>query len=335
MIVKSYGDLAHRMFLRNRNAELKQNIETLGQELASGKLADITSRLGGDFTYLSDIETNLTRLDSHEIATNEARLFSTGMQSSLDRIQTSVQSMRDDLFSLMPTLRADDAKRFGDEGRGELVTTINKLNAWTGGRSLFAGTATATSPLNSADTLMTELVSEVSGLTTATDIIQAVKDWFADPGGFDDAMYVGSTNDLSPVEVADGETVSLALRADDPALKHPLQSFAIAALINESALGLSDATRVDLAKATALELSDSNEQLIDKQAGIGFIESQLDRVSSRNTATKTSLSIAKNNLVSADPYETYTRLEEAQLQLESLYSVTARSSQLSLLRYMS
>ena len=60
MIVKSYGDLAHRMFLRNRNAELKQNIETLGQELASGKLADITSRLGGDFTYLSDIETNLT-----------------------------------------------------------------------------------------------------------------------------------------------------------------------------------------------------------------------------------------------------------------------------------
>ena len=126
--------------------------------------------------------------------------------------------------------------------------------------------------------------------------------------GFDDAMYVGSTKDLSPVEVADGETVSLALRADDPALKHPLQSFAIAALVNESALGLSDTTKVELAKMTGTELLNSTEQLIDKQASIGFIEGQLERVSTRNTATETSLSIAKNNLINADPYETHTLL---------------------------
>ena len=334
MIIKSYGDMAQHMFLRNRNAELKQDIERLGQELASGKLSDITARLGGDFTYLSDIETNLTRLESHVIATNEAKLFATGMQGSLELIQSSAQTMRDNLLGLTPTLKPDDAERFGAEGRIQLDNAISKLNSWAGGRSLFAGTATSTSPLNDAGTLMTELVSEVSGLTSATDIVQAVKDWFADPMGFDDAMYVGSTKDLSPVEVADGETVSLALRADDPALKHPLQSFAIAALVNESALGLSDATKVELAKMTGTELLNSTEQLIDKQASIGFIEGQLERVSTRNTATETSLSIAKNNLINADPYETHTRLEEAQLQLESLYSVTSRSSQLSLLRYM-
>lgn len=334
MIIKSYGDLAQHMFLRSRNAELKENIETLSAELASGTVADITSRLGGDFTYLADIETNLVHLDSYDIAASEAKLFATGMQGSLEQIQSNVQNLRDDVLGLAPSMKGEDAERFGQRGRVELETAISKLNSWVGGRSLFAGTATSTSPLNSAETLMTELVTEVSGLTDSADIIQAVKDWFADPLGFDDAMYVGSTTDLSPVEVGDGESVTLSLRADDPALKHPLQSLAIGALINEGALGLSDATKVELAKEMGFELANSNEQLINKQSGIGFIEGQLERVVTKNTASRTSLSIARNELVAADPYETYTRLEEAQLQLESLYTVTARSSQLSLLNYM-
>lgn len=335
MIIKSYGDMAQHMFLRSRNAELKQNIETLSGELASGKVANITSRLGGDFTYLSDIETTLARLESHMIATGEAKLFATGVQGSLERLQSNVIDMRDDVLALTSTMTATDAEQFAARGRIELDNAINTLNSWSGGRSLFSGTATSTSPLNDGDSLMTDLVAEVGGLTTSADIIQAVKDWFADPAGFDTVMYRGSTTDLSPVEVSDGERVSIGLRADDPDLKHSLQSFAIAALVGESALGLTNEVKVELARAVGMELANSNESLVSKQADMGFIEGQLERVEARNTATETSLSIAKNKLVSADPYEVHTRLEEAQLQLESLYSVTARSAQLSLLRYMS
>ncbi len=335
MIIKSYGDLAQHMFLRSRNAELKQNIETLSGELASGKVADITSRLGGDFTYLSDIETSLTRLESHVVATGEAKLFATSIQGSLERLQSNVLNMRDDVLALSTSMTANDAEKFGARGRVELNTAISSLNTWAGGRSLFSGTATTTSPLNDAETLMTNLVAEVGGLTTAGDIIQAVKDWFDDPAGFDTVMYLGSTDDLSPVEVSDGERVSIGLRADDPDLKHSLQSFAIASLISEAGLGLSDGVKMEMARSVGMELATSNEALISKQADVGFIEGQLERVEARNLSMKTSLAITKTNLVTADPYETHTRLEEAQLQLESLYSVTARSAQLSLLRYMS
>ncbi|MEP1329293.1 flagellin [Pseudophaeobacter sp.] len=334
MIYKSYGDLTSHSYLRNRNAELKVDIATLSEELATGKKSDLVSELGGDFSYLADIENNLNRLDSQMVATGETELFALGMQSNLSRIQDSTQNMRDNIYSATPSMTSTDAQRFSTEAARQLDTAISSLNGWVGGRSLFAGTATGTSPLNSTDTLMTELLGEVAGLTDADDIIQAVKDWFSDPAGFDTAMYVGSTTDLTPVEVGDGEEVSLSLRADNPDLKHSLQSFAIIALINEPSLGLSHGTQIDLARAGGGELADSTDRMIDVQADIGFIEAQLERVNTRNVASKTSLSLAYNEIVLADTYETTTRFEASEVQLEILYTVTSRSANLNLVNYM-
>lgn len=334
MIVKSYGDLAHHLMMRSRNAELKMDVARLSEELATGKHSNLTEKLGGDFTYLADIENTLSRLESYQVANGEVKLFAMSMQSNLERVQSNTQDLRDSILGMTPAMTAQNAEQFASDARLELENSISSLNSWAGGRSLFAGTATSTTPLNGSDVLMTELVSEVAGLTDADDIILAVKDWFDDPAGFDAAMYNGSTTNLSPVDVGDGEQVALTLRADDPDLKTALQSFAIAALVDEGALALSDGTKVDLIRAAGMELASSNERLISLQADIGFTEGQLERATSRNEAAKTSLSIAKNDLVTADPFETYTRLEEAQLQLQSLYTVTARSSELSLLRFM-
>jgi flagellar hook-associated protein 3 FlgL len=52
------------------------------------------------------------------------------------------------------------------------------------------------------------------------------------------------------------------------------------------------------------------------------------------TAQETGLQMAINDLVSADPFDTATRLQSVQLQLETHYSVVGRLSQLSLLRYI-
>ncbi|MGR3761329.1 flagellin [Roseobacteraceae bacterium NS-SX3] len=335
MIISSYGDLAQHMFLRTRNAELQQDIATLSNEFATGKSADLTKKLGGDFTYLADIESTLNRLDSYTVANGEVQLYATSIQDSLGKIQSKVVSMRNDIINISPALDLADAAQMSTSARLELENSITTLNAWAGGRSLFSGTASDTSPLNGADVMMTELVTEVSGLTTASDIIQTVKDWFNDPAGFDAAMYKGSNTPFSPVNVGAGEQVSLSVKANDPELKHAMQSFAMLALINEPALSIPDGAKLDLVRAAGGELASSNDQLIGLQADVGFIEGQLERASARNEATKTSLSITKNNLVSADPFETYTKLEEAQTQLQSLYTVTARSAELSLLRYMS
>jgi len=334
MIYNSYGDLTTHSFLRNRNAELKLDLATLSQEVSTGKKSNLTAELGGDFSYLADIENNLNRIESQTVATNETKLFALSIQDNLTRVQDSTQKMRDDVFSISATMTVTDASRFAAEAERQLDVAISAFNGWAGGRSLFAGTATGTSPLNSTETLMTELISEVSGLTTADDVIQAVKDWFNDPAGFDTAMYKGSTTNISAVEVGDGQKVSLDLRADDPDLKSALQSFAILALVDEAVLGFDGATQKDLARKAGVELSDSTDRLINVQADIGFMEAQLERVSTRNQASKTSLALAFNEIVLADQYEVSSKLKSTETQLEILYTVTARSAQLSLVKHM-
>ncbi|AHD02546.1 flagellin [Leisingera methylohalidivorans] len=334
MILNSYGDMAQHLFLRSRNAELQQNITTLSEEFATGKLSNLTERLGGDFTYLADLENTLNRLDSYMVANSEVQLFATTTQGSLDKVQSQVQAMRNDILTLSPAIDVANAEQFGSQAKQRISSAISLLNASVGGRTIFSGTATDTKPLNDTGTLMSSILTEVSGLTTSNDIIQAVKDWFDDPAGFDTVMYNGSTTSLQPVTVGEGEQVTLGIRADDDNLKHALQSYVITALADEPSLGLTGDVKVDIVRQASSELTDSVDRLIELQADVGFIEGQLEAVNTRNEASKTSLSIVKNNLVSADPYETYTRLEEAQTQLEGLYTITSRSSKLSLLNYL-
>lgn len=334
MIMNSYGDMAQHLFLRGRNSELKQNVTTLSEEFATGKSADLTSRLGGDFTYLADLENSLNRLDSYMVANSEVQLFATTTQGSLEKIQSQVQNMRNDILTLSPAMDVDNAEQFGSQAKQRMSSAISLLNSAVGGRTVFAGTATGTKPLNDSDTLMTAILAEVGGLTTADDIIQAVKDWFDDPTGFDTVMYQGSTTSLQPVTVGEGEQISMGVRADDDNLKHALQSYVITALADEPSLGLGENVQIDLVIKAGGELGTSEDGLIQLQADVGFIEGQLEAINSRNEASKTSLSIVKNNLVSADPYETYTRLQEAQTQLEGLYTITSRSQQLSLLKHL-
>lgn len=334
MIVNSYGDMAQHLFLRSRNSELKESVTTLSEEFATGKTANLTERLGGDFTYLADLESNLNRLDSYMVANGEVQLFATTIQGSLEKVHGQVQAMRNDIVTLSPTMDLNNAEQFASQAKQRMSSAINLMNSAVGGRTIFAGTATDTQPLNGSSTLMTAILAEVSGLTTSDDIIQAVKDWFDDPAGFDTVMYKGSTTSLQPVTVGEGEQVTLGIRADDENLKHTLQSYVITSLADEPSLGLTEEVKIDLVIDAAGELSESEDRLIQLQADVGFIEGQLEAVNTRNEASKTSLSIVKNNLVSADPYETYTRLEEAQTQLEGLYTITSRSSRLSLMNYL-
>ncbi|MGR3621179.1 flagellin [Pseudophaeobacter sp.] len=334
MIYTSYGDLTTHSYLRNRNAELNMDLATLSEEVSTGKKSNLTAELGGDFSYLADIESSLNRIASQTVAVEETTLFALSMQTNLARLQEGTQGLRDSILTVSPTMTTTDAERFSAEAELQLSGAISALNGWAGGRSLFAGTATGTSPLNGADVMMTELLSETAGLTDANDIITAVKDWFADPTGFDAAMYNGSATDMSPVEIGDGETVALTLRADDPDLTHTLQSYAILALLDEPSLALSDATKMELANASVTEMADSTNKLINVQADIGFMEAQLERVNTRNEATKTSLSLAFNDIVLADQYEVSSKLKSTETQLEILYTVTARSAQLSLVKFM-
>ena len=334
MSMTSYGDLAHTMLLQTRARGLRQRMETLTGELSTGRVADVTSRVGGDFSYLADIERKLGQLDTFGIAAREAGLFTENAQLFLGRLQDGATSLATDLLSTTPshveTIRVHNSER----ARQELHSAISALNGESAGQAVFGGIETGHAPLASADTLLTALSAEIAGLTTEPAIRAAVDAWFASPAGFETVMYSGSTTSLAPLRVGPGQEVSMSLRADNEVFRQMLGDMALAALAADPGLGLDYEVQNDIFRTSSEGLMSTQETLSGVRADLGFAQSRIEETVARNSAAETALNTARTTLLSADPFETAVTLEDVQSKLENLLVVTARSSQLSLVNFL-
>ena len=334
MNMTSIGDMAHDLMLRTRSTALKSSMITLTDELASGQISDVATRLGGDYSYLSDIDYNLSRLGGYSVAASEASLFTGAAQLGLERMQKTAATLGAELLEINPISIDTIRLHTGQQARVGLDTVLSVLNGSVGGRSLFAGIATDVSPMDSSTTLIAELKNEVSGMVLTSQILQTIDDWFADGGGFKAAMYSGSDQPLAPIQVSTSEQVTLSLQADDPKFRSALRNMAVAVLATDPDLGLDVDAQNALLHVAGEGLLNSENDLTRVRADIGYTEARIEEAKSRNAAAQTSLEIARNELLAADPYETASRLEEVQFQLESLYAVTVRTSRLTLLSFL-
>ncbi len=334
MNMTSIGDLAQSLMLRQRSHEIKQTISTLTDELSSGQVSDVSSRLGGDYSYLTDIDRNMARLEGFSIAASETAFFAEASQNSLGQLHELASSLSGSLISLDSLAQQPERNNISQRAAGSIETAISALNTSIGGRSLFAGTATDRAPMASADVMMAALQPLVSGLTSATDVETAVQNWFDDPAGFKATMYAGADQALAPSRIGPGQDVALTLKADDAVFRDTLKNMALAALATEPALGFDPALQNGLFIASSDGLQSVQDHLTGLRADIGFVQERIEEAEVRNASARAGLEIARGALLKADPFETATRLEEAQFQLESLYTVTVRSSQLSLLNFM-
>ncbi|WP_170336633.1 flagellin [Ruegeria arenilitoris] len=334
MTLTSIGDLARGLTLRTRSTEIKSQIETLSYEMSTGKVQDVSGRLDGDYSHLLDLDHKLSQLNAYSVVTSEARLFTDAMQLSLETFNSSISNLSSSLLSFGTANQAVTHDQASVQARNELDTMISALNTRAGGRSLYSGTATDVSPLASAETLLTALKAELTGLTTPTDIRNAARDWFNDPTGFEAVIYQGSDKTLAPMEIAENENISVPITANDPALRSALRDVAVAALATDSALGLTPDQRTVLFKELGVELANTKDETIKLRAQVGASEARIEQAATRNSAAKTSMEYARNALIAADPYETASKLKTVQFQLESLYSVTVRNANLSLVNFL-
>jgi len=322
------------LMLRTQSSALKATIITLTEELASGQTNDVAARLGGDYSYLLDIDHNLSRLSGYAVAASEASLFTSAAQLGLGRMQEVAATLGADLLTINPSYIETVRLHTGQQARTGLDTILAALNGSVGGRSLFAGTATDVSPMASADTLITALQAEVAGLTLTSQILAAVDNWFDDPGGFKTTMYSGSDQALAPIQVGANEQVTLSLQADNPEFRSILRNAALAVLATDPGLGLDVDAQNALLHIAGEGLLNDDRGLTGLRADMGYAQARIEEASSRTAAARTSLEYARNELLAADPFETATRLEEVQFQLESLYAVTVRTARLTLLSFL-
>ncbi|MFK7834710.1 MAG: flagellin [Sulfitobacter sp.] len=334
MSVTNLGDLSQSFTSRQRNVSLRQEIEKLTNELATGKVNDVRDVLAGNFNYLTDLERRTDVLQSYSVATTEATLYSAAVQDVLSIVEGYGSDLSGNLLAAGTSAIGSSGSDTASEARNALAGLIGTVNTKSAGRYLFSGTATDQKPLADAADVVDALRIALSGATTADDMLAAAQVWFDDPAGFEATVYQGSADALAPFDLSQIDQVSLDARATDPQLREVIKLTALAALADDPTFGLDLQGQSELFDKTGKALLVAQDGIIAMRATVGFTEGRIEKISARNAAELTSIEFAKSALLEVDPFEAATRLEEAQFQLQSLYSVTVRMSQLSLVNFL-
>ena len=334
MTAISTGDMARFFQLGNDNARLRADIQRLTGELASGERSDLRSAVSGDFGALGSIERSLTTVAAYRLAADETTLL-------LSAGQTALETVRSNLTSLSPALVVTDenaqpaqVEALGRDARARFASVVSALNVTVADRAVFAGAAIGGPALAPAEEMLDALALATSGALTAEEVTLAVETWFAPGGGFETDGYVGSANPISAITVAEGETLQPTLTAADTDLREALAGMALAALLDRNVLAGQTDQRGRLAREAGERLIEADPGLVARQGEIGTLENRLDAARSRNLAEESGLEIARSEIVAIDPFRAASELRAVEIQLETLYTVTVRLSQLTLTEFL-
>jgi flagellar hook-associated protein 3 FlgL len=328
----SIGDQSTFFLTRLHNARMKADLQRLGQELATGRKERPGAESSGDTSYLLGLERSLAVLAGYRTATAEAKLFTSVAQDALTSITGVADGFGSALAAAATVATTPELASAAAEAEARFRTVVTTLNVRAGDRAVFGGTATGAAPLADPDTMLAALRTAVAAETTAAGVETAVNDWFfAVGGGFETAGYLGSTTGTVGFRIGEGEDTRLALTASDADLRGMMRGLALAAM----ASGLSGtAEQATLMSRSAQHVFDANDGLIEARAAIGAQEARIEAALARQSASETSLGLARAAFTSADPYETATAFEQLSGQLETLYGVTARLSRLTLAEFL-
>lgn len=332
----SVGDLSRSAFLRQASAHLKSQVTTLSQEAATGLKSDIAAATGGQLGGLAQVQARLAALEAHgrNAATAQGELgHLQAAMGSLEAIGTALGASLQTAASV-----GDDAslRIRAEEARQDFHAAVRMVNVEAGGRYLLSGTAVDTPPLSGPAEILAAAKAQVAGLASPADIAAALDAWFAAPpgaGGFADSQFHGNTQGRA-LAVAPGTTIRQEAGALDPPFRDLLKGLALAALSADPDLALPREGRAALLADAGRQVAGAATGLIARQADLGLLEETVERAAARNGAETTALSLARSDILSADPYETASALTQAEASLQNLYALTARLSRLSLTDYL-
>ena len=328
------GDLASSFQMRRDNVRIRADMLRLTTELSTGRKADVSTAVSGDFGPVTGIEHQLRLLTGYDTAAKEAGFFAANAQQALERLHSGSLGLAPMLINVGGTNAAVVNDAIIGQARAEFSTAVSALNLQVGGRSVFAGTATGGAALIPAEDMLAELRTLVAGETTAAGVAGVVSAWFGPGGGFETTAYVGSDQPLAPMRVADGVSVRLEAKADDPALRDTLKGLAMAALIGDSPVAGNPREEAGLAGLAGEALLRGQSRLVSLRAQIGTMQATVEKAAARNGAETTQLEIARNKLTAIDPFKVATELQSLEVQMETLYTMTARLSRLKLTDFL-
>lgn len=335
MSLQTIGDLARGAMLRRQNTELKTQMARLTQEVSTGRTADPVRHLSAQMAGLADIEQSLTLNRSYKTAAAEAGVMASTMQAALGRVEAETGELANSLLFAKSTTGPVEVPIMSGQARDTLDALVSSLSTRAAGRALFAGSDVSVQPLAQADTLVSSVQAALGGASDAASVEAAVTGFFAPGGDFESLIYQGGSEPLGAISLGAGEAVTLDIRADSAALRDALQNSVLAVMAGDQSLSLTNADRQTLLARAGEGLLSAQGKMAILRGDLGQAEHRIEQASSRIASEISGLEVARNTLTAIDPFTSASELKAVQLQLETLYTITARSSRLNLVNFLS
>lgn len=327
----TFGDLARTLSLRSSTTQLKTQMTTLSEELVTGRAADLTKKVGGDFSVIGGLDRSLGLQQAWATAGREAAAMAAAQQNALSAVAPRLHTMGMGLIANDGSLNPAEIRALMESAEEEFSLLVDTLNTTHAGRAVFAGTATQGPSLADAETILADLALAVGAETTAAGVMAAADAWANAPGGgFETVAFSGSFDDLAPFSVAEGESVRLETSAADAELRQSVKQVALTALMARGIPALSGSEQADLYGRVGGEMLNTSDDLTYVQARIGFAETRIQDALVRTETNSAALQIARDAVIGVDSYATASKLQQTEAQLQAIYTITSRMSQLSL-----
>lgn len=334
MSLQGIGDLAQSFQLRRENARLQDTFRMLSQELSSGQKSDLGRSLAGDFGPLLGIDRSLKAVAAFETSAVEAGLMADAAQNALGFVRDKAAAITPALLLVEGDYTPTIVNAAAETAARGFEDAVSALNVRVGDRSVFAGVATDGPALADAETMLAELETLVAAETTAAGVEAVVAAWFAPGGGFEVTGYLGNTAPLTNIPVSADESVTLEITAADGAVRDVLAGLAMGALLDRGVLATQTVERANLARSAGDRLLEADYLITESRARVGVSQERIEAAKARNAAEAGALELARSEITAIDPFETASRMRELEVQLETLYTVTARMSRLNLTSFL-
>ncbi|MEL7137420.1 MAG: hypothetical protein AAFP67_00155 [Pseudomonadota bacterium] len=312
---------------------LRTELERLQTETVTGQAADAPAALSGRTAEAQRLGGALDALEGYGEAAALVAARSETQQTALGGIRNVVEELVSALQSAVSSGSGTGLAVATPAAENALDVIVTALNTRFAGRALFSGDAGDRNALVQPETILSAAGAVASGAPDAQTADAAVRALFDTPSGdFETVFYTGGAGDGPATAIAEGETVRLTLRADDPVFRDLLRE-TTAAIAAATGSGTFEERR-DLVGESALGLRTALEGLARRAGELGVTEQRIENTRVANAAEQTQLNRALGALTGRDQFEAASALTATEDALEALYVTTARISSLSLTNFI-
>ena len=343
--------------LSNRNGikQTTQLLQKAGQEVSTGRRADIYADLGPRAA-------NASKLRMREEQTQTYMLDNELLGNKLSAMLTSVDSMREQVQDVLEIAMANasspanGAFTLQSQASAAMESVISTLNLKYNGEHVFAGTrsgdapmmrwdqtnaATGLSPNDVVSGIVAGGISDVASvqaLSAEFDLVFDSADTSNPARNFEQTFYVGSPqldssgqpNNRVSARLSPGQELKYGVQANDQGLRDIVKGLSM--LVSVDVSEISDPAAYQEYMSLVVDtLAQGQEGALALSAQIGFnqqvVETAQERLTDLSLVHQTQIGIYEN----VDPYEAITRMTNLETQLQASYEVTARLSSLTIL----